>query len=101
MDVVEVLAQTDRPRKYWNDLKTKLKAEGSEVSEKIGQLKMQATDGKFYLTDAADTETIFRVIQSVPSPKAEPFKLWLARVGYERVEETQDPERAINRALKP
>jgi len=65
MDVVEVLAQTDRPRKYWNDLKTKLKAEGSEVSEKIGQLKMQAVDGKFYLTDTADTETMFRIIQSI------------------------------------
>ena len=62
MDVVEVLAQTDRPRKYWNDLKTKLKAEGSEVSEKIGQLKMQASDGKFYLTDTADAETMFRII---------------------------------------
>lgn len=99
MDVVEALAQTDRPRKYWNDLKTKLKAEGSEVSEKIGQLKMQAVDGKFYLTDTADTETMFRIIQSIPSPKAEPFKLWLARVGYERVEETEDPEKAIQRAL--
>lgn len=99
MDVIEVLAQTDRPRKYWNDLKIKLKMEGSEVSEKIGHLKMQASDGKFYLTDAADTETMFRIIQSIPSPKAEPFKLWLARVGYERVEETEDPEKAIQRAL--
>ena len=99
MDVVEILAQTDRPRKYWNDLKTKLKAEGSEVSEKIGQLKMQASDSKFYLTDTADTETMFRIIQSIPSPKAEPFKLWLARVGYERIEETEDPEKAIQRAL--
>ncbi len=67
MDIIEILVQTDRPRKYWNDLKTKLKAEGSEVSEKIGQLKMQASDGKFYLTDAADTETVLRIIQSVPS----------------------------------
>ena len=99
MDVIEVLAQTDRPRKYWNDLKSKLKIEGSEVSEKIGQLKMRASDGKFYLTDSADTETMFRIIQSIPSPKAEPFKLWLARVGYERVEETEDPEKAIQRAL--
>ncbi|HLC99430.1 MAG TPA: BRO family protein [Patescibacteria group bacterium] len=99
MDVIEVLTQTDRPRKYWNDLKSKLKAEGSEVSEKIGQLKMRASDGKFYLTDAADTETMFRIIQSIPSPKAEPFKLWLARVGYERVEETEDTEKAIKRAL--
>ncbi len=100
MDVIEVLAQTDRPRKYWNDLKTKLKAEGSEVSEKIGQLKMQASDGKYYQTDAADTETLLRLIQSIPSPNAEPLKRWLARVGYERLEETSDPELAINRALK-
>ncbi|MBI4652821.1 hypothetical protein HY750_01020 [Candidatus Kuenenbacteria bacterium] len=99
MDVVEILAQTHRPRKYWNDLKIKLKAEGSEMSEKIGQLKMQASDGKFYLTDAVDTETMFRIIQSISSPKAEPFKLWLAKVGYERVEETEDPEKAIQRAL--
>ena len=99
MDIIEILTGTDRPRKYWNDLKTKLKAEGSEVSEKIGQLKMQAADGKFYLTDATDTETIFRIIQSIPSPKAEPFKLWLAKIGYERVEETEDPEKAIQRAL--
>jgi len=99
MDVIEVLTQTDRPRKYWNDLKFKLKNEGSELSEKIGQLKMKASDGKYYLTDAADTETMFRIIQSIPSPKAEPFKLWLARVGYERVEEAEDPEKAIQRAM--
>ncbi len=99
MDIIQVLTQTDRPRKYWNDLKTKLKSEGSELSEKIGQLKMQASDGKYYLTDAADTETWFRLIQSVSSPKAEPFKLWLARVGYERVEESADPEKAIQRAM--
>jgi len=85
IDVVEILTQTYRPRKYWNDLKTKLNKEGSQVSEKIGQLKMQAPDGKYYLTDAADTETMFRIIQSIPSPNAEPFKLWLARVGYERI----------------
>jgi len=97
---LQVLTQTDRPRKYWNDLKSKLKKEGSELSEKIGQLKMQAPDGKYYLTDAADTETMLRLIQSIPSPNAEPFKLWLARVGYERLEETADPELAINRALK-
>ncbi len=100
MDIIQILAQTDRPRKYWNDLKNKLKKEGSELSEKIGQLKMQASDGKFYLTDVLDTENVLRLIQSVPSPKAEPFKLWLARVGYERLEETADPELAINRALK-
>ena len=100
MDIIQILAQTERPRKYWNDLKNKLKKEGSELSEKIGQLKMQASDGKFYLTDVLDTENILRLIQSVPSPKAEPFKLWLAQVGYERLEETADPELAINRALK-
>lgn len=100
VDVVEVLAQTSRPRKYWDDLKRKLKTEGSELSEKIGQLKMQASDGKYYLTDAADTEAMLRIIQSVPSPNAEPLKLWLARVGYERIEEAHDPELAINRALQ-
>lgn len=73
IDVIEVLTETDRPRKYWNDLKTKLKKEGSELSEKIGQLKMQSADGKFYKTDVADTEQIFRLIQSIPSPKAEPL----------------------------
>jgi len=100
MDVIEVLAQTDRSRKYWNDLKAKLKHEGSELSEKIGQLKMQASDSKYYLTDVADTQAMLRLIQSIPSPNAEPFKLWLAKVGYERLEETADPELAISRALK-
>lgn len=99
VDVVGALSDSDRPRKYWDDLKRKLQDEGSELSEKIGQLKMEASDGKYYLTDVADTETIFRIIQSVPSPNAEPFKLWLARVGYERVEEAHDPELAIQRAL--
>lgn len=100
IDIIEVLTKTDRPRKYWNDLKVKLKTEGSEVSEKIGQFKMIAQDGKMRKTDAADTETILRLVQSIPSPKAEPFKMWLAQVGYERLEETADPEIAINRALK-
>ena len=100
VDVVEILAQTDRPRKYWDDLKRKLKVEGSEVSEKIGQLKMLSDDGKMRLTDTIDTETLLRLIQSIPSPKAEPFKLWLAKVGYERVEETEDPELSFNRAIK-
>lgn len=100
IDVIAVLTQSSRPRKYWDDLKRKLIQEGSELSEKIGQLKMQASDGKFYLTDAADTEVMLRIIQSVPSPNAEPFKLWLAQVGYERLEETADPELAISRALK-
>jgi len=100
IDIIEVLAGTDRPRKYWDDLKRKLKDEGSELSEKIGQLKMIAEDGKNRETDVADTETVLRLIQSIPSPKAEPFKLWLARVGYERLEETADPEIGIHRALK-
>lgn len=99
IDVIEVLTGTDRPRKYWNDLKTKLKKEGSELSEKIGQLKMQSSDGKFYKTDVADTEQIFRLIQSIPSPKAEPFKLWLAQLASEHLDEMQDPEITIDRAL--
>ncbi len=100
IDVIEALTGTDRPRKYWNDLKTKLKKEGSQLSEKIGQLKLQSSDGKFYKTDVADTEQIFRLIQSIPSPKAEPFKLWLAQLGKERLDEMQDPEITIDRALE-
>jgi hypothetical protein len=100
IDVVEVLTETDRSRKYWSDLKLKLQKEGSEVSEKIGQLKMQAPDGKMRLTDVADTEQLFRLIQSIPSPKAEPFKLWLAKVATERLDEMQDPELSIDRALE-
>ena len=100
VDVVAVLTGSTIPRRYWSDLKIKLQKEGSEVYEKIVQLKMQAADGKYYQTDAADTEVMLRIIQSIPSPNAEPFKLWLARVGYERLEETADPELAINRALK-
>ncbi len=100
IDVIEALTGTDRPRKYWNDLKTKLKKEGSELSEKIGQLKMAAPDGKMRLTDVADTEQIFRLIQSIPSPKAEPFKLWLAQLASERLDEMQDPEITIDRALE-
>src|SRR3989338_4447187 len=96
IDVVEALAGTERPRKYWNDLKTKLNKEGyAEVSEKIGQLKLEAPDGKLRETDCANTETIFRIIQSIPSPKAEPFKRWLAKVGYERVQEIENPEMAM------
>ena len=98
IDVVEVLVGGDRPRKYWNDLKKKLHAEGySEVSEKIGQLKMPAPDGKMRLTDCADTETMFRVIQSIPSPKVEPLKRWLARVGKERIDEIENPELSMER----
>ena len=100
IDVIEVLTETDRARKYWSDLKLKLKKEGSEVSEKIGQLKMQAPDGKMRLTDVADTEQLFRLIQSIPSPKAEPFKLWLAQIAAERLDEMQDPELTIDRALE-
>lgn len=99
-DVIEILTGSPRPRKYWNALKTKLKAEGSELSQKLGQLKMQSADGKFYRTDVADTEQLFRLIQSIPSPKAEPFKLWLAQVAAERLDEMQDPELSIDRALE-
>lgn len=98
IDVVEALTETDRPRKYWSDLKTKLIKEGySELSDKIGQLKLESPDGKKYLTDCTNTETVFRIIQTIPSPKAEPFKRWLARVGYERVKEIEDPELATKR----
>ena len=99
IDVIEVLTESPRPRKYWNALKTKLKGEGSELSHKLGQLKLKATDGKMRMTDVADTEQLLRLIQSIPSPKAEPFKLWLAKVGYERIEETEDPEKAFDRAM--
>jgi hypothetical protein len=100
IDVIEILTGSPRPRKYWNALKTKLIQEGSELSHKLGQLKMQSTDGKFYLTDVADTEQLFRLIQSIPSPKAEPFKQWLAKVAAERLDEMQDPELSIDRALQ-
>ena len=100
VDVIEVFADTERGRKYWSDLKAKLKKEGSELSEKIGQLKMTAPDGKMRLTDVANTEQLFRLIQSIPSPKAEPFKLWLAQIANERINEMQDPELTIDRALE-
>lgn len=100
VDIVEVLTNSPNARSYWKVLKFRLSKEGSQIVTKCNQLKMQAVDGKFYLTDAADTETMFRIIQSIPSPKAEPFKLWLARVGYERIEETEDPELGIQRALQ-
>ena len=100
IDIVEVLVENNkRPRKYWSDLKQKLISEGFvEVSEKIGQLKMLAKDGKMRLTDVADTKTLLRIIQTIPSPKAEPFKRWLAQVGSERLDEIVNPELAINRA---
>ena len=100
IDVIEVLTGSDRPRKYWSDLKKKLEKEGSQLSENIGQLKMQSSDGKFYKTDVAHVEQLFRLIQSVPSPKAEPFKLWLAQIAAERLDEMQDPELTIDRALE-
>lgn len=100
VDVVKILTNSSIPKRYWTDLKSKLKNEGSEVYEKIVQLKMLASDGKKYLTDCADTETMLRLIQSIPSPKAEPLKLWLAQVGYERLEETADPELAFERAMQ-
>ena len=99
IDVVEVLTDTDRPRKYWNDLKKKLKLEGSELSEKIGQLKLLAADGKKYKSDVVSTDQLFRLIQSIPSPKAEPFKLWIAQVAKERLDQMQDPELSIEQAV--
>ncbi|QBN19190.1 BRO family protein [Flavobacterium nackdongense] len=99
IDVLQVLIENDRPRKYWSDLKSKLIKEGSEVSEKIGQFKLLAEDGKMRLTDIADTEQLFRLIQSVPSKKAEPFKLWLAQVGRERIDEIEDPELGFDRLM--
>jgi len=100
VDVIAVLTESPNPRKYWSVLKTRLKAEGSQLATNCSQLKMQSSDGKFYLTDVADTEQLFRVIQSIPSPKAEPFKLWLAQVASERLDEMQDPELSIDRALQ-
>lgn len=101
VDVIKVLTDSNNPQVYWRVLKKRLIDEGSnETVTKCNGLKMIANDGKMRLTDVADTETLFRLIQSIPSPNAEPFKLWLARVGYERLEETADPEIAINRALK-
>jgi hypothetical protein len=102
VDVVAILTGSDRPGKYWGDLKRKLKEdEGfSKLSEKIGQLKLEASDGKKYATDCANLETMFRIIQSIPSPKAEPFKQWLAKVGYERIKEIEDPEIAQQRMME-
>ena len=99
VDVIEILTETPRPRKYWNALKTKLKAEGSELSQNMGQLKMPASDGKNYKTDVLDTQQLFRLIQSIPSPKAEPFKLWIAQVAKERLDQMQDPELSIEQAM--
>ncbi len=100
VDVVSVLTDSQNPRKYWSVLKTRLKVEGSQLTTNCSQLKMQSSDGKKYLTDVADTEQLFRLIQSIPSPKAEPFKLWLAKIASERLDEMQDPELTIDRALE-
>ncbi len=97
VDVIEALTDSVQPRKYWYDLKNKLKDEGSELSEKIGQLKMIARDGKSRLTDVVNTKDLLRLVQSIPSKKAEPFKMWLAQVGSERLDEIADPEKAIIR----
>lgn len=100
IDVIAVLTESENPRKYWSVLKTRLRNEGSELATNCSQLKLQAADGKRYLTDVADTEQILRLIQSIPSKKAEPFKLWLARVGQERLNQLQDPELSIQQALR-
>lgn len=100
VDVIQVLTESQTPRRYWSDLKRKLQSEGSEVYEKIVQLKLPAPDGKMRLTDVATTEQLFRLIQSIPSKKAEPFKLWLAEVGRQRLEQLQDPELSIEQAIR-
>jgi hypothetical protein len=97
IDIIAVLTASSLPRRYWSDLNIKLKNEGFELYDKIVQLKLRSSDGKYYETDCANTETLFRLIQSVPSPKVEPFKLWLAQVGYERVQEIKNPELAQSR----
>lgn len=100
VDVVAVLTESENPRRYWSDLKRKLKDEGSQLYDFIVQLKLLSPDGKRYSTDVADTEQLLRIIQSIPSPNAEPFKAWLAQVGYERIEEMEDPEKAFDRAMQ-
>ena len=97
VDVVAVLTDSNTPRRYWSDLKRKLTIEGSELYEKIVQLKLQSSDGKYYQTDCLDTQGVLRLVQSIPSPKAEPFKVWLAKVGAERLDEIADPEKAMQR----
>jgi hypothetical protein len=100
VDVVGVLSESPNPNNYWKVLKHRLVKEGSELVTNCNQLKMQSTDGKFYKTDVADTEQLFRLIQSIPSPKAEPFKMWLAKVGRERIDEIEDPELGIDRMME-
>lgn len=99
IDVIAILTESDNPRRYWSDLKHKLIKEGSQLYDKIVQLKLSAEDGKMRLTDVADTQQLFRLIQSIPSPKAEPFKLWMAQVAKERLDQLQDPERSIEQAM--
>ena len=98
VDIVEILTESLNPRKYWSVLKTRLKAEGSQLATECSQLKLKSADGKFYNTDVGNTEQLLRLIQSIPSPKAEPFKQWLAKVGYERLQEISDPAQSIDRA---
>lgn len=100
IDIISTLTDSTIPKRYWSDLKKKLTMEGSQLYEKIVQLKFEAADGKKYATDCLETEDVFRLIQSIPSPKAEPFKLWLAQVASERLDEMQDPELSIDRALE-
>lgn len=100
VDVVGVLTESENPQVYWRVLKKRLKEEGNETVTNCNGLKMKAADGKMRLTDVADMQGIFRIIQSIPSPKAEPFKLWLAEVGKERIDEIIDPELTIDRALE-
>jgi len=100
VDVVGVLTESENANNYWKVLKNRLKKEGSQLVTNCNQLKMQSSDGKYYKTDVADTEQLFRLIQTIPSPKAEPFKLWLAKVGRERIDEIEDPELAFDRAMQ-
>lgn len=99
VDVIQILTESTIPKRYWSDLKKKLSKEGSELYDNLVQLKMPAEDGKYYKTDVADSEQLFRLIQSIPTPKAEPFKMWLAQIASERLDELQDPELTIDRAL--
>lgn len=99
VDVIGILTNSPNPRKYWSVLKTRLKKEGSELTTNCSQLKMRSADGKSYMTDVADTEQLFRLIQSIPSPKAEPFKQWMAQIANERLDQMQDPELSIEQAM--